>query len=236
MGKSIRAVLILAFIITLFSCKKENVGDPSVLTGVSTVLKGNVADTIRKIKISDYKIVLVRSSEVCSNWACGSNSVEVATTYTDDNGDYSITFNYNPKPGETYGLQEQYYGDPYYPEYYSGSSAIVAGMTNTKDIYVWKPIELRLNLNVSNNNHPALLVRNELATGGNSLFNTEFIYEQNIKKTYVLWSRPNSDINIIFTCYGGSNAMPEWHQKNMPFHTTFDDVTTLSYTIDCSKF
>lgn len=113
MRKTICFVLSLLLILNLLSCKKEN-------AGVSTILKGHVADTIRRINISGYKIVLVKSAEFCANWACGINSVEVATAYTDDNGDYSIAFNYKLNPGETYALAEQYYGNPYYPEYYSG--------------------------------------------------------------------------------------------------------------------
>lgn len=229
MRKTIHLVLSFTLIITLVACKKENVG-------VSTILKGHVADTIRKIKISGYKIVLVKSSEVCANWACGINSVEVATAYTDNNGDFSITFNYNLNPGESYGLLEQYYGIPYYPEYYSGSHAIVAGKTNTKDIYVWKPIKLKLDVDVLNNNHSPLVVGNKLANSNEMLFNTEFIYEQNIKQTYTLRSRPNSDIHITFWYYTGSNPSPVLHQMTIPFRTTLNDITTLSYTIDCSTF
>ncbi|MEO8820619.1 MAG: hypothetical protein ABI267_03645 [Ginsengibacter sp.] len=229
MKKAIGIALSFALINIFISCKKENVG-------VSTVLKGHVADSIRKMEISGYKIVLVKSSQFCANWECGLNSIDVATTYTDNKGDYSITFNYKLKPGESYGLQEQYYGIPYYPEYYSASGAIVAGATNTDNIYVWKPINLKLNLNILNNNLPPLVVRNELATGGNILFNTESTYEQNIQVAYSFRSRPNSDINFIFAYYTESNGLPVPHQMIIPFHTTFDDITTLNYTIDCSKF
>ncbi len=68
------------------------------------------------------------------------------------------------------------------------------------------------------------------------LFNTEFVYEQNIKKTYALRSKPNSDINIIFMYYTASNTLPVPHQMTIPFHTTLDDITKLNYTIDCSTF
>ena len=65
---------------------------------------------------------------------------------------------------------------------------------------------------------------------------TEFIYEQNTKKTYTLRSKPNNNINIIFWYYTGSNAFRVLHQKTIPFRTTLDDVITLNYTIDCSTF
>ncbi len=153
MRKPIYIFLSFILIVALFSCKKENILIPTVLTG-------HVADTIRGTNISGYKIVLVKSREFCANWMCGTNSEEVATAYTDNSGNYSITFNYKLNPGESYGLQEQYYGTPYYPEYYSGSDAIVAGKTNTKDIYVWKPVELRLNVDLLNNNYAPLVIGN----------------------------------------------------------------------------
>ena len=230
MRKQICFGLSLLLILILLSCKKENAG-----ISISTVIKGHVADTIRKINISGYKIVLVKSTPFCANWMCGTKSEEVATAYTDKNGDYSIKFNYKLNPGETYNLAEQYYGNPYYPEYYSGSGAIVAGTTNTKDIYVWKPINLRLNVDVSNNKFPSLNIRNNLVNSNEPLFNVEFVYEQNIKKTLAFSSKPNSDINIIFWYYTGDNSSI-LHQKTIPFRTTLEDTTTLNYSIDCSTF
>jgi hypothetical protein len=228
--KQIYIVLGFTVIITLFSCRKEKD------VALPTVLKGHVADTIRRINISGYKIVLVKSWRYCANWMCGTKSEEVATANTDSNGDYSITFNYKLNPGESYALQEQYYGTPYYPEYYSGSGGIDAGKINTRNIYVWKPIELRLNVDVSNNNKPPLMIRNELPNSNTALFGTQNIYEQNIKKTYSLRARPNSDIDIIFWYYTGSNPFPVLHQKKFPYRTTLDDVIILNYTIDCSTF
>lgn len=212
-------------IVNLVSCKKENIG-------VSTVLKGRVADSILKINISGYKIVLFKSSPFCANWMCGTKSEEIASSYTDTNGDYSITFNYKVKPGESYDLKTLYYGNTYYP----GSDAIVAEKTNTADIYVWKPIELKLNIDILNNNYAPLVIGNKLVGSNGMLFNTEFIYQKNIKATYILSSKPNSDININFWYYSGTNSSPVLHQVTMPFRTTLDDIITLNYTIDCSTF
>lgn len=166
---------------------------------------------------------------------CGTKMEEIATAYTDSNGDYSIKFNYKLNPEESYVMSEQYYGMPYYPEYQSGAGGIVAGRMNTVNINAWRPVELRLTVDVLNNKNSPLMVRSEF--NSNKMLNaTEFIYEQYIKKPYILRSKPNSDINIIFWYYTGSNSFGVLHQKTIPFRTTLDNVITLNYTIDCSTF
>jgi hypothetical protein len=230
MRKLIFIVLSSTLIITLLSCRKEK------NAGIPTVLKGHVADTIRKINISGYKVVLIKSWGYCDYWMCGTKSEEVATAYSDSNGDYSITFNYKLNPGESYLWEEQYYGTPYYPEYYSGSGTIVSGRINTRDIFVWRPIELILNVDVINNNHTPLVIGNRLANSNSTLFNTEFIYEQNIKKTIRLRTRPNSYINIAFWYCADGPPCGNLRQKVIPFRTTLDSVITPNYTIDCSTF
>lgn len=203
--------------------------------GVQTILKGHIPDKVRGINISGYKIVLVKSWVSCRNFMCGTSSQEIATTHTDNNGDYSITFNYKLKEGESYALAEQYYGTPYYPEYLT-SGGIIPGKTNTRNINAWKPIELKLNLEVVNNNNAPLHVRNEIDDSNTSFLNAENIYEENIIKTYTLRSKPNTDIKIIFWYWAGTNSSRTLHQKTIAYHTTLDDVNTLSYTIDCSTF
>ncbi|MDF3078095.1 MAG: hypothetical protein K0S09_1984 [Sphingobacteriaceae bacterium] len=230
-------VIILALIspcvLTLVSCSKEkNYPNPH---GVETTIKGHVSDPIRGLNISGYKIVLVKSAPFCANFMCGTRSEEVASTLTDSNGDYIIKFDYNLNQGESYGISEQYYGNPYYPEYPAGKSEIKAGNINVLNIDAWEPIRLTLNIDVLNNNHPSLNVRAEFGTN-KILDATEFIYEQNTKKVYSLRSKPNSNINIIFWYYTGTNASPVLHQKTIPFRTTLAPVTPLNFTIDCSTF
>lgn len=229
MKKSIILILSFALLVNFTSCSNEDE------VGVKTTLKGHVSDDIRGINISGYKIVLVKSWSSCSNFMCGLRSEEIATTYTDTNGDYSITFNYKVKEGESYTLEEQYYGTPYYPEYLKKIN-IVAGKINTVNINAWEPIALKLNVKVANNNNTPLMIGN-LSDGSNSMwFNTEDIYEQNINKTYNLRSRPDSDIKIIFWYYVGSHSSRTLHQKTILYHTSLDDINALDYTIDCSAF
>jgi hypothetical protein len=223
-------IIVLSFILilNLTSCSKEDIG-------VEAVLKGHVSDNIRGINISGYKIVLVKSWESCENFKCGTRTQEVATTYTDNNGEYSITFNYKLNEGERYTLFEQYYGTPYYPEY-SSKIAIKAGTTNIININAWKPIELRLKVDVLNNFNKPLMIRNEIDNSNTTFLNTENIYEENITKTYYLRSKPNSDIKIIFWYYTNPNLTGVLHQKTILYRTTLDDVNSLSYTVDCSTF
>lgn len=215
-------------LLTLASCSKEDVG-------VQTILKGHVSDHIRGIDVSGYKIVLIKSWSSCENFMCGLRSEEVSTVYTDQKGEYSITFNYKLKEGETYTIAEQYYGSPYYPEYFKRIE-IIAGRTNIVDINAWRPIDLRLNVEVLNNINGPLMIRNEIDDGKSSFLNTENIYEENITKTYTLRSKPNTDIKIIFWYYTDNITHTDLHQKTFLYRTTLDDVNTLSYTIDCSTF
>ena len=222
--------LSLIISLNLISCTKDEIKED---LGIPTTLKGHVSDNIRGNNISGYKIVFQKSWSDCSNWACGIVSQNIATAYTDNNGDYSIEFNYKLKQGESYNIEEQYYGFPYYPEYLQTNTGILAGQINRIDINAWKPITLRLNLTITNNTVAPLNVRNEIGNSNSSFLNTESIYEQNINKTVELSSRPDSDIKIIFY-YG--NSVETYRAKTFLYHTTMDDINILNYSIDCSTF
>ncbi|MBI5858770.1 MAG: hypothetical protein HZB42_14155 [Sphingobacteriales bacterium] len=232
--KSMFLIVGLTALVSCMSCKKEN----NTSNGVSTVIKGHVEDPIRGINISGYKIVLIKKVGMdCAGWLCGTVFEKIAETYTDNNGDYLIKFNYKVEAGQDYYLEEQYYGTPYYHESSSGSGPIVGGATNIINMTAWKPVELKLNVQVMNNNIPPLNIRNELAATHQTLLNVESIYQQNINGTYILRSRPNSDISIIFyytVNYASPN--PVTHQKIIPYRTTLDSTVTLNFMIDCSTF
>lgn len=234
MKNSIKLIIAFLILLSINSCSKDEI---TVDLGIPSELKGKVSDNIRNTDISGYKIKLVTSESSCSNWICGLKLKEVASTVTDINGEYSIKFNYKLKDGQSYGIEEQYYGTPYYPEYLpNDNGSIKAGQTNMLNINAWKPITLRLNLNITNNTFGPLHVRNEIENSNKSFLNTEFIYEQDIIKTYNLRSRPDSDIKIVFWYYTGTNPVQILHQKTILYHTTMDDVNILNYNIDCSTF
>jgi hypothetical protein len=144
MKKSIYIFLSFTLMLCIISCSKKR--DIEKDKGVRTVLRGHVSDLIRGINISGYKIVLVKHWGYCANWMCGTRIEEVATAYTYENGDYSITFDYKLKAEERYSLYEQYYGVPYYPEYLPDSTQIIAGENNVININAWRPVELKLSV------------------------------------------------------------------------------------------
>lgn len=220
-------VATLGVLIGCISCKKENDN------GIPTIIKGHVEDPIRRISISGYKVVLVKDRGIDYP---GGRIETVAETQTDNNGDYLISFNYQPELAQQYGLLEQYYGIPYYHESTSGSGQIVGGM-NIINMTAWKPVELKLNVRVSNNNTPPLNIRNEWATTSERFLNVVSVFQQNINATHILRTRPDTDINIIFyytVNYGAPNTT--LHQRIIPYHSTLDSTTTLDYVIDCSTF
>jgi hypothetical protein len=231
-----KSIMVVASIVTMASCiacRKEN---PHQTPGTPTVIRGHVQDSIRGISISGYKVVLVKKVRTeCAGWECGTIFEEAAEALTDNNGDYSMAFNYKIEPGQGYYMEEQYYGIPYYHESSSNWGPIVEGATNVINMNVWKPVELKLNVHVSNNNTPPLIIRNELASTHERLLNVENIYQQNIDGSYFLRSRPNSDVNIIFFYYV-NYASNNPHEKIIPYHTTLDSVVTLDYIVDCSTF
>jgi hypothetical protein len=230
MKKLINLFLSLILFQNFISCSKDEIKED---LGIPTELKGHVSDNIRNTNIVGYKIVFQKSWSDCSNWACGIASQDIAIAYTDSNGDYSIKFNFKLKDGERYNIEEQYYGYPYFPEYLPTSTGIYAGQINRIDINAWKPITLRLNLTITNNTVAPLNVRNEIGNSNSSFLNNESIYELNTTKTVELSSRPNSDIKIIFY-YG--NSIGTYRSKTFLYHTTFNDVDILNYSIDCSTF
>ena len=108
---------------------------------------------------------------------------------------------------------------------------------NIINMTAWKPVELKLNVRVSNNNTPPLNIRNEWATTSERFLNVVSVFQQNINATHILRTRPDTDINIIFyytVNYGAPNTT--LHQRIIPYHSTLDSTTTLDYVIDCSTF
>ena len=223
----------LIIFLALISCESDT-NQILETKGVSTILKGKVTDNLRNLNIENYKIKLIKSWRCCSNFMCGWCSEEIATVYTDKNGYYEIRFDFKLKAGESYVLEEQYYGIPYQPEYKT-KSVILSGQENTIDINAWKPIILKINLNLKNNNIPPLITG--LNYKDDYTFGTENTYEKEIFKTIKMRTRPNSDIKIDFWYnenYNSSN--PIRHLKSISYKTNLSEITELNYEIDCSTF
>ena len=223
-----KIICFLLTILVLNSCEND-----TNQTGVSTVLKGKVADDLRGLNIENYKIKLVKGGS-CSSGVMGTYCTkEIATAYTDKNGYYEIKFDYHLDKGESYGLQEQYYGIPYKPEY-KKNNIIVSGQENRIDINAWKPITLKINLNLKNNSSAQFMTG--LRYNNDYTFGTEVTYEKEILKTFEIRTRPNSDITIDFWYYENSITGYGRHFKSIPYKTNLSDITELNFDIDCSKF
>jgi hypothetical protein len=227
-SRSLFAVLLV--ITSLLSCKKEKDD------GVPTILKGHVYDSIRGIDISGYKIIFQKKvGQTCANWECLTDFEDVATVYTDENGEYSISFNYKLNAGQEYCFLEAYYGIPYYHQSSSGSGTLIPGTTNTYNMFAWKPVTLRANIQVLNNNNGPLNMVCRF-NGDKYLDAPEYIYEKDTIKTFSLRTRPNSDVNIDFWYYTGTNSALFRHDKIVSVHSTLNDITPLDIMVDCSTF
>ncbi|MGZ3852748.1 MAG: hypothetical protein ACXVBX_08160, partial [Flavisolibacter sp.] len=160
---------------------------------------------------------------------------EVATAYTNDSGDYAISFNYKLKPGQEYCYREEYYGIPYYHESSSGSGPILPGKTNILNVFAWKPVQLIVKVEVRNNSNTPLRI-DCWFNGDKSLTAPESIYLKDTTVTCTLNTRPNSDVAMHFWYFTGPSYAPVLHDKVVPVRTTLADITPLSFIVDCSTF
>jgi len=221
-------LILLVFVFTLFSCNKSS----EQIETVETIVKGNVSDIERNIQIENFKIVLVRVWDDWSGVQYFLNREVIDSVRTDINGNYSITFDYII--GERYLFQKQYYGSPYYTESI-GNTDIVEGNINIRDINSWYPTILKLDLNVINNDYPAMRISSEVLSNSSLSFATVDIFEQNVDTTAYIKSKPNSNVELNFH-YSTGNSNGDYHHYIEGFTTSLQDTINLSYTIDCSTF
>ncbi len=164
----------LAFV--FISCGNDPVSDE--FEQVKTVVKGNVSDIQRNIDISNFAIKLVRS------WSCGSLGgsglcmEEVASVFTDELGNYEIEFNFI-MDGKDYLFEKVYYGDPYHTEFVKDYPPIIPGEENIRNIDAWRPVKIKLNLQIRNNNNPPLRTDNKIVESDYFDFPQVSIHEKN---------------------------------------------------------
>ena len=226
--QKMKKILIISIfsIFILFSCSDFN----SSTETIETTVKGNVSDIERNIPIEDFKIVLLR---VWDDWSVvqyvlGTEVID--TVRTDVNGNYSITFDYIK--GERYCFEKQY--GRYYTESV-GNTDIIEGEINTRNIDAWYPTILKLNLNVINNDYPAMRISSHVIENNGLSFATVDIFEQEIDTIAYIRSRPNSNVKLNFH-YSTGNSNADYHHYIEEFTTTLQDTINLSYTVDCSSF
>lgn len=217
---------ILVFCVIFFSCERND------MAGTQTVVKGNVSDKYRGTKIENYKVTLIKAWRCCSNFMCGWCREEVTTVYTDKDGNYSIPFNYKVKEGQSYAIDRNY-DSPYLPDD-TTDRKIVAGKENIIDIVLWQPVKLKLNLDIKNNIAPPLMVN--VRFNNDYTYGTDNSYEKEVIKTTDLWTRPSSNVFIEFWYFEDYIHGNGLHQKTIPYTTSLDSVSEMSYEVDCSTF
>ena len=128
----------------------------------------------------------------------------VASTTSEVNGNYVLNFNSNLRIDESYSILLE--GDGItsrITEYVSGSnvfysnfdaSTILKGQVNALNINAWKPIKIKFNLTVLNNNTPPL--NTNITYNGTSTFGTQQTYTN--ANTFLIGTRPNSLVNFNF--------------------------------------
>ncbi|MCF6308771.1 MAG: hypothetical protein L3J09_12585 [Flavobacteriaceae bacterium] len=224
-------LFVLLLVLVLFACNISSEQN-EINETVETTVKGNVSDVERNIQIENFKIVLVRVWDDWSGVQYFLNSEIIDSVRTDVNGDYSLTFDYIK--GERYLFQKQYYGSPYYTESI-GNTDITEGIINVRDMNAWYPTILKLNLNVTNNDYPAMRISSKVLSNSSLFFATIDVFEQNVDTIAFIKSKPNSDAELNFH-YSTGNSNGDYHYYIERFTTSLQDTISLSYNIDCSTF
>lgn len=228
----IKTFLSLA-IFNLISCRSED--SPNEDLGVKTKITGYVKNEITNESVSDYKIVLEKGSQGCSNFGCGWSLVEVNTAYTNELGYYEIDFDYKLENKEIYSIDLKQKENFVVSEIQS-SNGIVAGKDNRINVNIWKPIKIVVNASIINNKKGPLIIGNKLVGKDEYLFGTHNTYEENISKIITLLTKPNSNIDLDVWYYENYNSSnPIKHQKKIQLQTKTSDMN-FDLNIDCSTF
>ncbi len=101
--KKIKLFLISLLLVLLFSCEEDDVRDE--LPGTPTSISGTVKDYHRNLNINNFEIKLIKYWQ-CSGGGIYTNycSKDIATAYSDLNGNYQLDFDYNLRSDESYRL------------------------------------------------------------------------------------------------------------------------------------
>ena len=229
--KKMKNLIVLIFVFIVFSCNNDFNSSEQVEI-IETTVKGSVSDVERNIPIENFKIVLLRVWDDWSVVQYAPSSEVIDSVRTDANGNYSITFDFIK--GERYSFQKQYYGSPYYTES-TGNTNIVEGNINIRNINAWYPTILKLNLNVTNNDYPAMRISSHVLENSSLHFATVDIFEQDLDTVAYIKSKPNSNVELNFH-YSTGNSNGDYHSYIEEFVTSLQDTINLTYTIDCSTF
>lgn len=243
--KTIKFIIITLSIFFFISCNKDDDQVREELSGIPTTLSGNIKDYHRNLNVNDFKIKLLKFWS-CPDGGIGPNycTKEIATAYSDLNGNYQLNFDYNLRSDESYRLEfNETETNTYYSEFVSNSgefyrdydtSNLIEGENNILNLNAWIPIKIKFNLTVLNNHTPPLVTGIEY--NNNFDFGTQFTYEN--FRTFEIRTRPNSEINIKFWYIENyTSNSPIFHfAPIITYQTDETELTELNYEIDCNEF
>ena len=242
--KTINFLFLITLIFIFNSCSKNEIREE--LPGEPTSFSGNVKDFHRNLNISNFtiKLVKIRGCGVSGNLSPLTCTTEIASSVTDANGNYKLNFNFNLRNDESYRIlligdgitnrSTDFVSSSNIFYSFFDDSTIIKGQNNVVNVNAWKPIKLKFNLTVINNNNPPLNTaieynnKNEFGTSG-TYTNTN---------VFEIRTRPNSSVNIRFWYilnYNTSNPTLRY-APNISYQTNETDLTILNYTVDCSTF
>lgn len=220
------------FLLILFSfyCTKNS--DIVSNSKVKTTITGKVYDYQRNKPIANYKITL-------EHWWQGTSVVQAAifnefvdSIRTNQDGTYQFNFDAIPNANYGFSLNDK---DFYFTESL-GNNIIQPGNSNVVNINAWKPIILKLDLDIQNNNFPPLNVSSNILNNSYTFFPTETIFDKQINKTVYMLSKPATFVNIKFYYSTGYTNNDFHFMIPDTIKTGIQDTISLNYKIDCSKF
>ena len=242
--KTINFLVFTALVFIFNSCSNNDVREE--LPGEPTSFSGNVKDYHRNLNINNFKIKLVkiRSCGVSGNLTPLTCTTEFASSITDASGNYKINFNFNLRNDESYRILLN--GDGITNRstdfvnssnvFYSffDESTIIKGQNNILNVNAWKPIKIKFNLTVLNNNNPPL--NTAIEYNNKNQFGTNNTYSN--VDTFEIRTRPNSSVDIKFWYILNYNtSKPTFrYAPTIPYLTNETDLTILNYTVDCNTF
>ncbi|WP_027125426.1 hypothetical protein [Gelidibacter mesophilus] len=232
LGFAYMKLFLMVMSLYLFSCGNDD--DSVEFERLKTTVKGKVSDVQREINMRDFEIKIIRFWPCSSLGGSGICSEDVATVMTDEFGNYEIEFDYI-KDGVGYGFEKVYYGSPYHSEFIKKYGPIIPGGINIRDMDAWRPVKIKLSLNVKNNNYPPLRVDNKIVETGYFSFPQASIFNSTKDSIVYLDSKPNAEVELNFH-YMTGNSTSDHHTKKELIQTTLKDTIAFSYVIDCSSF
>lgn len=206
---------------------------------IPTIVKGKARDTARNMPSPGLKVFVYGYGLPSSTNIGGLAGIDFAiidSTVTDVAGNFEMEFNH--KPDYSHFLS---FTDPfpdtfnYYADVITDSAMIIPEEVNIRHVNAWKPVVLQLELSISNNTNPDLIIQNEALLNNDYFFGAIVVREQQIDTTVYLPAKPITEHRIVINYKTGSNNVIN-HTRYEFLQTDLRDTLKINYMIDCSTF